>query len=565
MLFGAYFLFLLLFMGAVYAPGVLLASKLFPRWTAAEQAALGPMLSLPMLLIAWRLLWNVDQLLASPAMPSPFVWSAALVIGTLASGYYVFRDPRYRSGLPLLIMCGYAAHIAVTAAAQSFWQAPSFHGGDFFNHAFRIPYRFLMHGTLAGDRPVLVAMVTTAFTTGVRQTIQNQWVFQLGAVVCNGLIVCPAILLASRLTDHKATWVAAAFLVFNPFMVQQTMYVWPKLAAAASILAVLYLLFFKEDRASAAAAGAFAAIAYCCHQQAAILILPMGALWFLLPSTKDRWARALAILAIGAMGFLLYMGWSRSFGYSPGQSRQLYCPVMNYGWWEMWPPEHEAVMARLREYSAWDIIRFRMANVGATFFPMERPMRESEYFVYDNATAAAFVSVTLASLAALLTGVGQVSARARSAVGGSMLLWLLAMAGFAGCVLHGLAGWGLGAMVALMLVLGAITLTRLAERGPAWKYGILALVAVETVYWTFRWFTDIAVLVAGHKEGLNPELDDFLERQLANYAPIVAEHLVFVDDVLAGQRVLVCLVCGLSVVALVLQAWRHRGPIEQGS
>ncbi len=539
---AAYWIVALVVFSALVFPGALLARQLWRGWTPAMHMALGPIVGLPLLLVCWRLFG------AGP----PLIWSTILGAIAVLGPVAWFTTGGRKNGSPALILAALFVHFVAAIAVQTLWDAPSFHGGDFFGHTFRAPYGFLVDGSLRGDRPVLVTLTSLAVLDAFRGDLTTQWVFQLVFSGANTLVVGPGILLAERWGGRRAAWCAAGLLALNPFMVQQTFYCWPKMAAAAGVLAIVYLLFARDDRSSAFAAGLAAAVAYCCHQQAALFVLPTGLIWFLRRDVADRWIRALLVLAAGAGGFAIFVVWAGRFSYDPSGSQQLLCPLMNEWWYIWWNRPVEEVIARFHEFTPWELFRHRALNWVATFAPnrsfSSNPVDDRHfYFEYDKATAAVgFVAFTLACVTGWRLARHRQAGIASRAILLSAFAWTVSVAAFAGCVVHGLAGWGLPSFVALLLVLAAVGV---AAAPPPRRALLLSAIVVETLFWCWRWVVHMRVIVAGHQELGDPRFDDFLERDLRTVGIYAPGDLFFADDFVGSGGAWVVVAIGLLLCA----------------
>lgn len=545
-----YWIVLALFFSITFFPGALILRAVWRDSSRAEQFAFGPFLSLPLILVLWRVtgqfgaeIWQSVFFLLALLTPALFAarWQKSALADTDAT------EP----ALTRIVLTGVAAHLVLTAAAQLFWDAPSWHGGDHLFHTYKLPVRFFIEHTLAADKPALIAMCASALTGAVGGDISTQWLYQLAVVAFNSAIIAPVILLANKLGGIRAAKWAALLVAVNPYFVQQTMYAWPKLAAAGGTLSAAYLLFFRRDVASALVAGICAAIAQACHQQAALLIVPMGAVWIFDRTQENRRARAVSVLLTGAAAYASFVAWAASHGYVSADSRQMMCPFINEWWYHQWGKPPEQIFARLAEFRAWDIFSHRAMNWLATFFPvrfLERPY----YFVFDKLPAALGLLLTFAGLRAFIGAFrNRQQPNFLRTAAWLVVVWSLAMAAFAGCVVQGLAGWGLAAMLGLWMSVAAAQISQ-ERRANIWLIAVL----VEFVAWAGVWLASIQYLVKGHKELADPLHDDFMERMMRTADFLRPGDLIFADDLLAGLDRWLAVALGAMILAALVQVAR---------
>ena len=520
-------------------PGIAIARLVFPRWKPMEQAALGPLLGLPIPLIAFLLLRN-----------EPTVWTTVLIVIGLSSAIAVLGSKRFRHGGAAIILAAIAAHVVVTGMVQIFWPAPTYTGGDFFRNTFLEPYAFLENGMLGGDRTVFLQLWATGFTYGLQGSLTSQWIFQIAYLACNSIIVGPALLLADRIGGRRAMGVAFLLCQINPFVLHQTMYAWPKLAAGAGVLVVVYLLFLRKDVPSAAAAGVAATIGYLCHQVVAMLILPIGVVWFFRRQVPRRWWRCAAVVGAGLACFVLYNLWAGQYQYSPA-SRHFMCAIATEWWENVYDQDPAVLWAEFKQTPFLEIIGPRLKVWVVTFTPF---FVWDAFYEFQCVPAATGISLFVMGLFLPLARHRQTQAPVR-AISVGFLLSTILMALFVGCFAGqtGLAHAGFQALVVLLLVFAAVVVSA----SPDWKAWI-TLFVVESLFSIYWWLHRIHdILVHSTQEG-DPYIDDFLERDLLPFADYEPRDMLFAD-VFVGQERAHAAVLGIGALLLaatILWAWR---------
>ncbi len=523
-----YWVVLAVYWAVVFCPGVVLARRLFPDWSAATQLALGPIFALPFVTILWRVL--------SPLGDG--FWTGLVLLVALVAPWAAFRKKEFRQGLSGIIAVTTVAHMVLAAMFLVFWTAPSYGGGDSFFHSFMIPYSFTGGADVADTRPTLLSFNCLALLRGLGGELSQQWMMQLGFLTFSSLAVGPVVLIARKLGGARAVAGAVILCVINPFFIQQTMHAWPKLATTACVLATVYLVFFRTDVRSALAAGFIAAASICCHPSGGILLLGLGAVWVLSRNVPNRWKRLAALTATGAAGLGAFLAWASTFGFEADQSKHLMGLFAIGDWQETWAMSNEDLMANFHDATIWDYLNHRLGNWLSTFSTFR--MREA-FVEYDTVPGAVGMAVCAASLFAAATlWTSKTIVRGRSVII-MMVLWSFMVAFWAGFCNSGLAGWGLWAFVLLMLALaGVFTATR-TDRRP-W----FAVFVLEAAYLGGWWVHRAEYVRESSRRLVDPMVDDFLERDLWNIAEYTPQDIIyayrFVHDDLQAAAVIGSLV-----------------------
>jgi hypothetical protein len=112
--------------------------------------------------------------------------------------------------------------------------------------------------------------------------------YRMAMIVLASMVLVPAYGLLKGLRAERAGLLAVVLLATTPFVIHETYFTWPKLAAAAGVL----MAAAAVERRAWFAAGLLAGLAYLCHPLG-LLSLPTVAIWGLLRHRHLRSARPL--------------------------------------------------------------------------------------------------------------------------------------------------------------------------------------------------------------------------------------------------------------------------------
>ncbi len=160
---------------------------------------------------------------------------------------------------------------------QTIWDYPVM-GGDWFMHGFAIPYQFeLGDWTPPRDRPLFFNLLIYNYHRLFGTSLYQYWVTQIVSVVANSVLFIPSYLIGKKIFSDKVVRISTAFMVICPYIVQHSVYTWPKNLAAYFILLMVYFLFFRNGKSTDikgdyALAGFFAGLGYLIHNYTVIYI-----------------------------------------------------------------------------------------------------------------------------------------------------------------------------------------------------------------------------------------------------------------------------------------------------
>ncbi|GGM28951.1 hypothetical protein GCM10007977_032770 [Dactylosporangium sucinum] len=302
-----------------------------------------------------------------------------------------------------------------------------------------------------------------------------------------------------RLSGWRIAVVLTMF-VFTGFFVFQSVFVWPKLIAAALVLTALMLLFFNRPNPWLwLLGGAAAGLGMLGHTGVAFTLLPMGLLLVLLKRYRRSWGHILRAALGAAAVFLPWMAYQRLFD-PPGDQLLKWHFA---GIWQPSPTPADPSFGELFEQSyggltLGQIVDFKIYNFaylighgygGGELAGRGAPaeLRSAEMFVVLYGLALfnlAFVLLLVPMLRRRLAGIADVSRLKLMAVISAITLvvWPIALYGPGGIGTTAATFQGSYAMMAMLYAVLGTILTVLPRRV------LVPLALLQVAYTVVVWF-----------------------------------------------------------------------------
>lgn len=385
------------------------------------------------------------------------------------------RDTQF---ILLVLLLGIASKLFL----QTLWDYPVL-GGDWFLHAFEVPYRFETGDwTPHQDKTPLFHLLVYSYHHLLGTSLYDFWVSQIISLVINSAFILPAYLIAKKAFGDWVAKTSVLFILINSFLTVHTMYTSPKNAAMYGILAMIYFLFFsKQDtRSRYSIAGIFAGIAFLFHNYA-IFYIGIAVLLFMYREKMHRQAFRKAIAGLRQLfPFMLvllvfilpYFIWVNLAYGTFVSSGTIYYPFAVNGYPDALFGNKEELFKTFYSTPPHVILFIRIINVMTTFTPATIPL--NPYFIgYPGYHPLFYFALTypgvLSLLMYLLTVLWFVryslgKERTDPAIAGFFLMTSAVI-----IVLYGWKDWGfvpgiLHPMVPLLIMLGFNELHNLGSR-----------------------------------------------------------------------------------------------------
>jgi len=160
---------------------------------------------------------------------------------------------------------------------QTLWEYPVI-GGDWVYHTLVVPYMFdIGNWNPPRDRTPLFNLLIYAYHHSLGTSLYQYWVSQIISVVANSVFILPAYLIAKQAFNDKIAKVSTAFMTITPFLIEQSIYTWPKNLAMYFVLLMIYFMFFsskqENSRLKYGLAGFFGALGFLTHNYTTLYIL----------------------------------------------------------------------------------------------------------------------------------------------------------------------------------------------------------------------------------------------------------------------------------------------------
>lgn len=292
---------------------------------------------------------------------------------------------------------------------QFVWEYPVI-GGDWFNHGFIGPYNFNLGDWMPErDRPPFFGLLIYAYHKLLGTSIYQYWVAQLVSTTANSILFLPAYLIGRRVFSEKIARVSTLFILVTPYIVENSIYVWPKNLAAYFILLMVYFMFFSgtQSKRNLIMSGIFGGLGFLIHNYIAVYIAT--ALLIYLFQHRDRnfiaWiynlkkSYVLYFIAVCILVILPYLIWTYSFYGTIFTSNFKYYPFAVKGFGSALNDPPEVIFQSFHSVSIQEIIWIRISNVLVTLLPLSIPLNPyiysfNSYFpaLYFNQSYAGMLS-----------------------------------------------------------------------------------------------------------------------------------------------------------------------------
>jgi len=259
-------------------------------------------------------------------------------------------------------------------------------GGDWLEHFERSKY-FLYRSQefvapflpwSIGDRTPLYNL-TGAFFLGL---IGDQyWVLQVFNCLSSGILLFPTYLISEELFDRRAARLTSLFVSINSYLMENSLYTWPKSMAAYFVLLFIYFLIVGRNFWWGCSAG----LGYLTHGYS-LLYLPI-ALLFLSKRSLKKWLFSITIVFGAVVLWSFFSYWNTG---SPG--RMIYYPLCVHGAEMVLKNTSTGILNVFLKTPILTIAFIRLRNLYRTcipwpffFFLIEDPIiREMFWFEYWN-------------------------------------------------------------------------------------------------------------------------------------------------------------------------------------
>ena len=180
----------------------------------------------------------------------------------------------HRTELKLILLI-FAIAITVRLYVQTFWEYPVI-GGDWYYHALVIPYKIENLELIPPrDRTPLFSLIIFVYHKLLCISLYEFWVSQIISVFLNSLFLFPAYMIARKVFGIKIALMATIFMTITPFLLEQSIYTWPKNLAMYFILLMIYFAFFSKikNEFRYILAGIFGGLGFLAHNYTTVYII----------------------------------------------------------------------------------------------------------------------------------------------------------------------------------------------------------------------------------------------------------------------------------------------------
>jgi len=125
------------------------------------------------------------------------------------------------------------------------------------------------------DRTPLFSLIILAYHKLLGYSLYEFWVSQITSVLLNSLFLFPAYMIARKVFGIKIAVVSTIFMTITPFLLEQSIYTWPKNLAMYFALLMIYFAFFSEaeDRIKYLLAGIFGSLGFLAHNYVTVYVI----------------------------------------------------------------------------------------------------------------------------------------------------------------------------------------------------------------------------------------------------------------------------------------------------
>ncbi|MDD5472785.1 MAG: glycosyltransferase family 39 protein [Candidatus Methanoperedens sp.] len=416
-----YWLYSIAIIIIAFAPGFLVASRLH-FLTLIEK-----------FVISFGLGFFIIILLSPLTIWNPDIARVLFLILVIISVFMIYKNRNEilsdRAVIFLLIVL--LMNFASKFFLQFIWEYPVI-GGDWFDHGFIVPYNFSIGDwTPERDRPPFFGLLIFVFHKLVGTSVYQYWLAQLVSTIANSILFLPAYLIGRRVFSEQIARISVLFILVTPYIVENSIYPWPKNLAAYFILLMIYFMFFSgvHSRRNLILAGFFGGLSFLIHNYATVYIAT--ALLIYIYQNCNRKINNYIInlksnyifyfIAVLILVVLPYLIWLYSYYGTIFVSNFKYYPFAVKGYLSALTDPPDVIFQSFHSASFQEIIWIRISNTLITLFPLTIPLNPYMYShpsyvptVYYNGSYAGMLSfgmyiLVLLSLYRYITGRIQVN------------------------------------------------------------------------------------------------------------------------------------------------------------
>jgi len=217
----------------------------------------------------------------------------ARVLFLLIFVYSAYRLRKFSFNLEFRnMLLFFVISVLIRTSLQTLWEYPLM-GADWYAHAFLYPTSYQLGSWAPSTRTPLFSLLLYTLHSLLGTSTCSFWISQIASVIMNSALVLPAYLIAEKAFDSRVAGFSALLIAINPFLIENSIYTWPKNLAAYFVLLMFYFIFFRKGgKTDYIIAGTLGGLAYLGHNYALLYVLSAfalmvyskkGACYFLLP------------------------------------------------------------------------------------------------------------------------------------------------------------------------------------------------------------------------------------------------------------------------------------------
>lgn len=247
-----------------FAPGFLVANRLHFLTLVEKFVISFGVGSFAIILLSPLTIWNPD------------IARVLFFILIIISVFFIYKNrndilsDRAVIFLVMVLLLNFASKFFL----QFIWEYP-IPGGDWFNHGFIIPYNFSTGDwTPDRDRPPFFGLLIYAYHNLIGTSVYQYWVAQLVSTTANSILFLPAYLIGRRVFSERIARISTLFVLVTPYIVENSIYPWPKNLAAYFILLMVYFMFFSgaQSKRNLIMAGIFGGLGFMVHNYTSVYV-----------------------------------------------------------------------------------------------------------------------------------------------------------------------------------------------------------------------------------------------------------------------------------------------------
>ncbi len=382
-----------------FAPGFLIANRL-SFLSLLEKFVISFGVGFFVIILLFPLIiWNTDTA------------RALLIILVITSVFFIYKkrvDILSDKAVIFLVMV-LLLNFASKFFLQFIWEYPV-PGGDWFNHGFVGPYNFSIGDwTPDRDRPPFFSLLIYAYHILIGTSVYQYWVAQLVSTTASSILFLPAYLIGRRVFSERIARISVLFILVTPYIVENSIYPWPKNLAAYFIILMIYFMFFRGDqsRRNLIMAGIFGGLGYMIHNYTVVYIGTV--LIIFLYQHYDRnlinyinnlqKSNLFYFICILIITVLPYLFWTYYYYGTIFSSSFKYYPFAVKGYISAATDPPDVIFQSFHSVSTQEIIWIRISNTLVTLIPISIPLNPYVYSfpsyvptVYYNQSYAGMLS-----------------------------------------------------------------------------------------------------------------------------------------------------------------------------